>query len=440
MKKLALHWQIIIGMVTGIIVGLTATIFGGNEGKYFVIDWIKPFGTIFINLLKLMAIPLILSSLVKGVSDLRDISSLSKMGGKTIFLYIITTVFAIILGLSIVNIIKPGNFVKEETRKELMVNNADNMAEKLSSAEAIKERGPLQPLVDIVPDNIFDAMSSNMNMLQVIFFALLLGVCIILLPEEKSRPLKDLFDSFNEVIMKMVDLIMLSAPIGVFALLAALIAESPSWDIFVALGIYSLCVILGLTILLFIVYPLLVWIFTGRSFRFFQKGIAPAQLVAFSTSSSAATLPVTMERVEEHLGVDKKVVSFVCPVGATISMDGTSLYQAIAAVFVAQAFGDSLTFNDQLVIIAMAVLASIGSAPVPGAGLLMLVIVLEAVGINPIGLALILAIDRPLDMMRTVVNITGDGVISMMVAKSEGLLHDVPAEKKWDDHYKKDEQ
>lgn len=438
MKKLALHWQIIIGMILGVLIGFIATFVGGEEGKKLIVDWVKPFGTIFINLLKLMAIPLILSSLVKGVSDLRDISSLSKMGGQTIFLYMATTVFAIVVGLVIVNIIKPGSFIKEETRTELIAGNADNIAEKITSAEAIKDRGPLQPLIDIFPENIFAAMSSNSNMLQVIFFALLLGVCIILLPEEKSKPLKDLFDSFNEVIMKMVDLIMLAAPIGVFALLAALVAESPSWDIFTALGIYSLCVVLGLCILLFIVYPTLVWIFTKKSFRFFQKGMAPAQLVAFSTSSSAATLPVTMERLEEHLGVDKKVVSFVCPVGATISMDGTSLYQAVAAVFIAQAFGDSLTFNDQLLIVAMAVLASIGSAPVPGAGILMLVIVLESIGVNPIGLALILAIDRPLDMMRTVVNITGDGVVSMLIAKKHGLLHDVPQEKKWDDHYKKE--
>lgn len=438
MKKLALHWQIIIGMILGVLIGFIATFVGGEEGKKLIVDWVKPFGTIFINLLKLMAIPLILSSLVKGVSDLRDISSLSKMGGQTIFLYMATTVFAIVVGLGIVNIIKPGSFIKEETRTELIAGNADNIAEKITSAEAIKDRGPLQPLIDIFPENIFAAMSSNSNMLQVIFFALLLGVCIILLPEEKSKPLKDLFDSFNEVIMKMVDLIMLAAPIGVFALLAALVAESPSWDIFTALGIYSLCVVLGLCILLFIVYPTLVWIFTKKSFRFFQKGMAPAQLVAFSTSSSAATLPVTMERLEEHLGVDKKVVSFVCPVGATISMDGTSLYQAVAAVFIAQAFGDSLTFNDQLLIVAMAVLASIGSAPVPGAGILMLVIVLESIGVNPIGLALILAIDRPLDMMRTVVNITGDGVVSMLIAKKHGLLHDVPQEKKWDDHYKKE--
>lgn len=438
MKKLALHWQIIIGMILGVLIGFIATFVGGEEGKKLIVDWVKPFGTNFINLLKLMAIPLILSSLVKGVSDLRDISSLSKMGGQTIFLYMATTFFAIVVGLGIVNIIKPGSFIKEETRTELIAGNADNIAEKITSAEAIKDRGPLQPLIDIFPENIFAAMSSNSNMLQVIFFALLLGVCIILLPEEKSKPLKDLFDSFNEVIMKMVDLIMLAAPIGVFALLAALVAESPSWDIFTALGIYSLCVVLGLCILLFIVYPTLVWIFTKKSFRFFQKGMAPAQLVAFSTSSSAATLPVTMERLEEHLGVDKKVVSFVCPVGATISMDGTSLYQAVAAVFIAQAFGDSLTFNDQLLIVAMAVLASIGSAPVPGAGILMLVIVLESIGVNPIGLALILAIDRPLDMMRTVVNITGDGVVSMLIAKKHGLLHDVPQEKKWDDHYKKE--
>jgi Na+/H+-dicarboxylate symporter len=231
----------------------------------------------------------------------------------------------------------------------------------------------------------------------------------------------------------MIDLIMLAAPYGVFALLAALVVESPSLDLFAALGWYAFCVVLGLALMIG-VYVLIVMIFTKKSPSFFFNGIAPAQLLAFSTSSSAATLPVTMERVEEHLGVDEEVTSFVLPIGATINMDGTSLYQAVAAVFIAQAFGMDLSFSTQLGIIVTATLASIGSAAVPGAGMVMLVIVLAQAGIPEAGLALIFAIDRPLDMCRTVVNVTGDAAVSMLVAKSVGKLGD-PKPKEWDDHY-----
>ena len=270
-------------------------------------------------------------------------------------------------------------------------------------------------------------------MLQVIFFAIFFGIGLILIPESKSKPVKDFFDGFNEVILKMIDLIMLAAPYGVFALLAALIVESPSADLFKALGWYALTVVLGLLLMIGF-YILLVFIFTGKKPNEFIKGISPAQLLAFSTSSSAATLPVTMERVHEHLGVDEEVSSFVLPIGATINMDGTSLYQAVAAVFIAQAFGMDLPFGVQLGIVATATLASIGSAAVPGAGMVMLVIVLAQAGIPEAGLALIFAVDRPLDMCRTVVNVTGDATVSMMIAKSEGKLSD-PNVKNWDDNY-----
>lgn len=436
MRKIALHWQILIGMALGVIYGFVAI----NTGlKEFTIDWIKPFGTIFINLLKLIAIPLIIASLIKGVSDLKDISKLSRMGGRTIGLYILTTVIAITIGLLIVNIIQPGKKISETTQEELVASFADAANEKIKVAEDQKKQGPLQPLVDLVPDNIFAATSENKNMLQVIFFVVLFGIGLILIPIEKARPVKEFFDSFNEVILKLVDLIMLVAPYSVFALLAALIVESPSLDLFKALLWYSLCVLLGLATILFVFYPLLVIYFTKKSYSFFFKGISPAQLVAFSTSSSAATLPVTMERVEEHLGVEREVSSFVLPVGATVNMDGTSLYQAVAAVFIAQAFGIELTFEDQLTIVLTATLASIGSAPVPGAGMVMLVIVLGAIGVPEFGLALIFAVDRPLDMCRTVVNVTGDAVVSMLVAKSVGKLGE-PKVKEWDEFYHKTTQ
>ena len=431
MKKLALHWKIILGMVLGVLFALLLSNF--EWGSKFVTDWIKPFGTIFINSLKLIAVPLILASLIKGVSDLKDISKLSKMGGRTIVTYILTTLIAVSIGLVIVNVIQPGKSISEKTRTELVDSYKVDAESKIADAEKQKNSGPLQALEDLVPSNIFNAASDNGNMLQVIFFAIFFGIGMILIPEEKSKPVKKFFDAFNEVILKLIDLIMLAAPYGVFALLAALVIESPSADLFKALAWYAFCVVLGLALMI-AVYILIVWVFTKRSPSFFLKGIAPAQLLAFSTSSSAATLPVTMERVEEHLGVEEEVTSFVLPIGATIDMDGTSLYQAVAAVFIAQAFGMDLSFGVQLGIIATATLASIGSAAVPGAGMVMLVIVLAQAGIPEAGLALIFAIDRPLDMCRTMVNVTGDAAVSMLVAKSVGKLGD-PKPKEWDDHY-----
>ena len=433
MKKLALHWQIILGMVLGVVVGLAFTQFDG--GKELIQDWVKPFGTIFINSLKLIAVPLILASLIKGVSDLKDISRLSEMGGKTIGIYLITTVIAVTIGLVLVNVIEPGNSISEETRTELVSNYSSDAQRYQQAAEAQKETGPLQALVDLVPSNIFGAASENKNMLQVIFFAIFFGIGLILIPEDKSRTVKNFFDGFNEVILKMIDLIMLSAPYGVFALLAALVVESPSIDLFKALIWYSFTVVLGL-FLMITFYNVAVWMITKIKPNTFIKGISPAQLLAFSTSSSAATLPVTMERTTEHLGVDEEVASFVLPIGATINMDGTSLYQAVAAVFIAQAFGMDLSLSAQLGIIVTATLASIGSAAVPGAGMVMLVIVLGQAGIPEAGLALIFAIDRPLDMLRTTVNVTGDASVSMVVAKSLNKLHE-PHVKEWDDNYKK---
>ena len=414
MKKLALHWQIILGMVLG--VAFAFLVLNFEWGKSFVINWIKPFGTIFINSLKLIAVPLILASLVKGVSDLKDLSKLSSMGGITISTYIFTTLMAVSIGLIAVNLVKPGEYITEETREQLVSAYSTNANQKIEAANNQKSLGPLQPLVDIVPSNFLSAASNNRNMLQVIFFAILFGISMILIPEKKSKPIKDFFDSLNDVILKIIDLIMLCAPYGVFALLAAIIVEAPSMDLFKALGLYSLTVLFGLSLLIFI-YILIVKVFIGKSPSYFLKGISPAQLLAFSTSSSAATLPVTMDRVQEHLDVEEEVSSFVLPIGATINMDGTCLYQAVAAVFIAQAFGLDLSLAAQLGIVSTATLASIGSAAVPGAGMVMLIIVLSQAGIPEIGLALIFALDRPLDMCRTVINVTGDATVSMFVNK-----------------------
>lgn len=420
-KKLPLHWKIMIGMVMGIGFALAMNLW--SLGPEFISHWIKPWGTIFINALKLIAVPLILASLIKGVSDLKDVSKLSKMGGKTIGLYLVTTVIAVSIGLLVVNLIGPGHSISETTRLELIENYSQDASKKIEAARAQQEAAPLQAIVDLVPDNVFKAASDNGNMLQVIFFALFFGISLMLVPEEIAKPVKSFFDSLNEVILKMIDLIMSAAPYGVFSLMAALVVEAPSVDLFQALGMYALSVVIGL-VLMIAFYWLLVYLFTGKKPAFFQSGMGPAQLLAFSTSSSAATLPVTMECVEENLGVEEEVSSFVLPIGATINMDGTSLYQAVAAVFIAQAFGMELGFAAQLGIVATATLASIGSAAVPGAGMVMLVIVLAQAGIPEAGLALIFAVDRPLDMCRTVVNVSGDATVSMIVAKSVGKLKD----------------
>jgi len=411
---MSLHIKIIIGMVVGVLFGLLMSTYNG--GTILVTNWIKPFGTIFINSLKLIAIPLILASLIKGISDLKDISKLSSMGTKTITTYLLTTICAVCIGLSVVNIIKPGESVTEKTRTELIEAYSSDAEEKRKIASDQKSQGPLQPLIDLVPPNIVSAASNNKNMLQVIFFAILFGISMIMIPENKSKPLKLFFDSLNDVVLKIIDLIMRCAPYGVFALLATLVAEAPNTDLLTGLILYSLTLILGLVILL-LFYLLIVKVLTGKSPLYFLRGILPAQLVAFSTSSSAATLPVTMDRVTNHLKVEEEVSSFVLPIGATINMDGTAVYQAVAAVFIAQTFGLELSLVDQLGIISTATLASIGAAAVPSAGIVMLVIVLAQAGIPEAGLALIFAVDRPLDMCRTVINVSGDATVSMIVSK-----------------------
>ena len=436
MKSLALHWKILIGMLMGVVFGVLMLQIQGGVG--FIGAWIKPLGTIFIKLLKLIAVPLILASLIKGISDLKDISKFASIGLKTVFIYVLTTVVAIGIGLSLVNIFKPGNGVSDATISKLTATYANNSSVqgKIEEAGRQQDSGPLDFVVDMVPENAFSALSNNKLMLQVIFLSIFLGISLLLIGEKRAKPLKDIFDSLNDVVLKMVDLIMLSAPYAVFALLANVVVSSGDPELLYALLFYASVVVGGL--FLMVCFYLFILAFAVKKNPFwFLKQISPAQLLAFSTSSSAATLPVTMERVEEHIGVDKEVSSFVLPVGATINMDGTSLYQAVAAVFIAQALNFDLTFTDQLMIVLTALLASIGSAAVPGAGMVMLVIVLESVGFPAdklaIGLALIFAVDRPLDMCRTVINVTGDATVSTLIAKLEGKLHD-PKPKEWDNH------
>jgi len=437
-KKLALHWKIMIGMLLGILFGIIMTQL--SWGKEYVQDWIEPFGTIFVRMLKLIAVPLILASLIKGISDLKDISKFKNMGLRTLVIYVLTTVLAITIGLTLVNTIKPGEGIKTETINKLKETYSNNkkIQSRIKEAGTQKESGPLKFVVDMVPDNAIKAMSNNKLMLQVIFFAIFMGISLILIKEKEAKPLKKFFDSLNDVVLKMVDLIMLTAPYAVFSLLATVIVTADDPSILLALLNYAGVVVFGLLIMI-VFYTVFMSLYTKKPPLWFLKQIAPAQLLAFSTSSSAATLPVTMERVEEHIGVDKEVSSFVLPVGATINMDGTSLYQAVAAVFIMQVlWPEGLVFSNQMTIVFTALMASIGSAAVPGAGMVMLVIVLDAIGfppdLLPIGLALIFAVDRPLDMMRTTINVTGDATVATIIAKSVGKLHD-PHVKNWDDNY-----
>ena len=430
-----LHWKIIIGLVLGIIYGVLAA---SNGWSKFTSDWISPFGTIFINLLKFIAIPLVLSSLVTGVASLSDLKKLSRIGGKTIGIYITTTAIAVTIGLVVVNLLQPGNRVPEKMQKQLQQTYQQDVEKREEVAKGVQDRGPLQPIVDIVPSNFFDSASSNRNMLQIVFVAIFIGVGIIQIPQEKAKAILAVFDGFNHIIIRMVDIIMIMAPLGVFALIADTITSvagdnlSQVIELLGALGFYCISIILGLMIHMVGTYTSVLKIFSSMGLGTFYKGVAPAQLVAFSTSSSGATLPITMERCEEKLGVSEEVSSFVLPLGATIYMDGTALYQAVAAVFIAQTLGMDLDLSAQLTIVLTAVLASIGTAAVPGAGIIMLVIILEAIGVPSAGIALILGVDRILDMLRTVTNVTGDATVAVSVASMENQLGDPDLNEKED--------
>jgi len=420
--KLELHWKIIIGLVLGLFYGIFAASQGLGD---FTSAWVAPFGKIFLNLLKLIAVPLVLSSLITGVASLSDTKKLSRIGGKTITIYLATTAVAVMIGLVSVNILQPGDTVPEDMKLKLQETYEVAASGRLEAANDAKNRSFLQPIVDMVPDNVFSSASNNRNMLQVVFVAIIVGIALIQIPKNKGKPVLDFFEGINELVIKLVDNIMLFAPIGVFALIADTITSVAGnnlnniIELLSALGYYMLAVIIGLILQMLITYTTVLKIFSKMDLKTFYKGIAPAQLLAFSTSSSGATLPVTMERCEDELEVSEEVSAFVLPLGATINMDGTALYQAVAAVFIAQTLGMDLTLGAQLTIVFTAVLASIGTAAVPGAGIIMLIIILEAIGVPSAGIALILGVDRILDMMRTVTNVTGDASVAVAVHSSE---------------------
>ncbi|MFO7755818.1 MAG: dicarboxylate/amino acid:cation symporter [Bacteroidales bacterium] len=419
-RKYPLWLKIIFGMILGVIWGLIAV----NTGlENFTADWVKPWGTIFIKLLKLIAVPLIFVSLVKGITSITDITKLSRIGAKTLGLYLASTVISIIFGLVLVNLVKPGHTFSQEKRQEFQLQYENNVEASEDIAGLVKERPPLAFFEDMVPDNVIRATGDNANMLQVIFFSLLFSIAMILLEAGKVRVVKDLFDGLNDIILKIVDIVMRFAPIGVFALLSALITEfSGDAQLFVALGKYAALTIVGLLIMIFGLYPLYVRLFTKIRVRDFYKHLIPVQMVAFSTSSSAATLPVTLKQLTQKLKVSRSVANFVLPVGVTINMDGSSFYQAVSAVFIAQVFGLDLNITQQLTIVLTATLASIGAPGVPGGAVIMLVIVLSSVGIPAEGLALIMGVERPLDMIRTVANVTGDSAVTGIVASTENEI------------------
>ena len=474
MKDLALHWKIIIGLVLGIIYSFISSYMGWND---FTINWIDPFGTIFIRLLKFIAVPLVLFSIIMGISSLPDLSKLGSMGAKTLGAYLVTTVAAVGFGLLFVNVLQPGSQIAEEQRiknrlkYELWVENTpdveildgksyrtdpayaalvgtaeqelsadeektakdESVQKKMKDAGEMKQSSPLSFIVDMVPDNIFAALTDGKKMLQVIFFAIFFGLVLVMLPNKTTDPVVAVVNGLNEVFLRMVELIMDAAPFFVFCLMAGVIAkmaDTPAevFEIFKGLASYSIVLVLGLGFMIFVFYPFFMKMFVKEiSYTRFFKKISPAQFLAFSTSSSAATLPVTMECVRDNIGVSKNVTNFVLPIGATVNMDGTSMYQAVAVVFLAQMHAVDLTIAQQLTIVLTATLASIGSAAVPSAGLVMMIVVLQSVGLNPAWIAIIFPVDRILDMCRTVVNVTGDATVSTLIAKSEGELDEAIA-------------
>lgn len=463
-KGLALHWQVIIGLLLGVVYAWLSVSFGWND---FTLKWIQPFGDIFINLLKLIAVPLVLFSIISGVASLGDMKKLGRMGIKTLGIYLTTTMFAVLVGLTLVNIFEPGTKATESLRESNRIRyelwrNSNNIivlddinlasdphfvdevariqnettttnewvSDKLNKAENTKSSGPLQPLVDVVPKNIFQALS-DMQMLQIIFFSIFFGIVVTGLKGEKKTTIVNVIEALNDVFVQMVWVVMKAMPIFVFALMAGQIVKAAGSDpehfqqLLSFLLKYSLVVVLGLVIMAFIIYPAIVSIFIKKmSWKKFASGMRDAQITAFSTSSSVATLPVTMKCVEENIGVSERSASFVLPIGATVNMDGTSLYQAVAVVALAQFHMVDLSLAQQAIIVLTATLASIGAAAVPSAGLVLMIIVLESVGLNPAWIALIFPVDRILDMCRTVVNVTGDGTVSTLVAASEGELED----------------
>ncbi len=379
--------------------------------------WIKWLGDIFIRLLNLVAVPLVLASLIAGAASLGDIRKFARIGTKTLTYFLTTTAFAVVIGLVLANTIQPGERMDKATKENLLMTYSGDTKDRISTE---LEFDAINMIVEMVPRNPFAALSQG-EMLQIVFFAVFFGMILTVANQEKSKIILDFFDALSEIMIKMIDIIMKFAPIGVFALIAATVSEF-GFNILETLFWYALTIVIGLFLHTVGTYAAMVKIFSNMSLKKFFSGLRPMQIVAFTTSSSAATLPVNMECCQENLGVSKSITSFVLPLGATINMDGTALYQGVATVFIAQVYGMDLSLAQQITVVFMAVLASIGTAPVPGVGIIMLIIILKSVGVPEQGIALILGIDRILDMCRTVTNVTGDAAGAVIVAHSEREL------------------
>ncbi|MDR0537572.1 MAG: dicarboxylate/amino acid:cation symporter [Tannerellaceae bacterium] len=417
-KSIPLYIRILLGMLLGTIIGFAAL---GLGVEVFVTDWIAPWGKLFIRMLQLIAVPLIFVTLVKGITGLKDASRFSRLGGKTMALYLVFITASVLFGIGMGLGVKPGEYIEKETVARLQLKYENTIEEKAQAAESAKKDGPLYFLNEIVPDNIFLAATNNTRMLQVIFFAVLFAFAALMIPHERTRAVFDFFDGMNDIIMKMVGFIISLAPYGVAALMAELvIGFEGDGSVFLALGLYALTVTVAMFIIMYVFYPLVIHFFSRMKAKDFLKALYPVQLFAFTTSSSAVTLPVTMKAIEEKLGVSKSVSTFVLPVGVTINMDGTSCYQTIAVFFIAQALGVELSLMQIATILLMTILSSIGTPGIPGGSYVILAMVLTSVGIPAAGLALIIGIDRPLDMLRTAVNVTGDATVACMIDKGKG--------------------
>ena len=416
MASIPLHWQIMIGMFLGSLMGMAV--------NYFAVDipWMLAgadvIGALFLRCLRFVAVPIVLFSLIVGAGGLGDIKKLGGIGIKTFVLYLCTTAIAISLGLILANILAPGTGLTEEQQASLISKSAEAVSTKIEAAQAPSLS---QTLLNIIPTNPFAALAQG-KMLQVVFFALSIGVGLNLIEEEKRKAVLNVCSAFNDVFIQLVHIVMYTAPLAVAALIFTVFATLGLGVLSILLQ-YCFVVLLGLALMIFGVYLFLVRWRTSLSATEFFRGIAPAQLLAFSSASSSATMPITLRCVQDNLRVREEVSSFVIPLGATVNMDGTALYQGVAAVFIAQIYGIDLSFADQLTIVLTATLASIGTAGVPGVGMIMLVIVLQSVGMTPEmmtgGLAIIFGVDRLLDMSRTVCNVTGDCAVAAVIGHRE---------------------
>ena len=412
MRKLQLHTKILLALLAGMVLGVLANRLGFSG---FVAAYIKPLGSVFIRLISMVVVPLVFSSLLVGTASLNDIKKLGRIGTKTLLYYMCTTAIAVTIGLLLANTFKPGLGLADDVRADLVKSGAGQVDTKIGAS--LEKPTVIDLLLNIVPSNPAEAFVEG-RMLQIIFFALLTGICLMLISPERRAPVMSFFEGVSDLMIKMVHVIMLIAPYGVFALIAGVVADFGA-GILIVLFKYSAVVIAGLILHVIIVYSSAIKIFTRQKVGAFFRGIRPAQLIAFSSSSSSATLPVTMECTEENLGVSARICSFVLPLGATINMDGTALYQGVAAVFIAQVYGIDLTIAQQLMIVLTATLASVGTPGTPAAGIITLAIVLKSINVPLEGIALIWGADRILDMCRSVVNVTGDASCAVVVAASE---------------------